>query len=221
MVITKEQESELKQLAAMDLPALERMIAPHVLSAARQRELFEKFVERMEARRRSVEARNFAEACASITDSESLAGEIMHKLIEDPVREWAEKWAPRYSRCICEELNYRRRRLFGEFPSQGYDICKIVLEQILDEGGEQPPFSLPLLVAYLIQSRILDDVCEVKFQLPVRDIAERYNFSLPTIYEWMRRGHIRGKKQGRRVIIDVPSLERFLQQKGYLTTTKD
>jgi excisionase family DNA binding protein len=80
---------------------------------------------------------------------------------------------------------------------------------------------LPLLVTYMIHSRILDDVCEVKFQLPVRDIAERYNFSLPTIYEWMRRGHIRGKKQGRRVIIDVPSLERFLQQKGYLTTTKD
>lgn len=221
MEMTQNQERELKDLAAMDLPALVRLIAPYVLTAAQKKNIYETVVEKLEARRRTVEAANFDELLEGITDSESLTGEIVHKYLEDPTRKWVSEYAPRYKRLICDDLNYRRRRLFGEFPSQGFDICRIILTKMTDDGVETPPVPLPLLVTYMIHSRILDDVCEVKFQLPVRDIAERYNFSLPTIYEWMRRGHIRGKKQGRRVIIDVPSLERFLQQKGYLTTTKD
>lgn len=221
MELTQQQERELKELAAMDLPALERLIAPYILSAPQKKNVYETVVEKLEARRRSVDAANFDELLQSITDSESLTGEIVHKYLEEPVRAWVSQYAPRYKNAICDELNFRRRRLFGEFPSQGFDICKIVLDRMTDNRVETPPIPLPLLVTYMIHGRILDEVCEVKFQLPVRDIAERYNFSLPTIYEWMRRGHIRGKKQGRRVIIDVPSLERFLQQKGYLTTTKD
>jgi len=110
MEFTKEQDMELRKFAQMDIPGLERQIAPYILTPKQKNEVFNKIVESMRSRNRQVDAKDLNSLLKQEIDSESLLGEYIHKYLDDLVRRWVEDYVPKYKVKICEKLkriNYK------------------------------------------------------------------------------------------------------------------